>query len=170
MNPRVRELDRLLVQAQDAPQLWLPKLDTHPLGAWLGVAGLALGVWSVESTATWRLAAGWLAMGLVVAGMVVHAWMLSRHDGWLIDFATRTVQPKAGGAVVPLEGVGWSVACVPGDRRAAVVIDLRHTDIGRVARLFEPAGRGNGALQRRLSALADVLAERLAVERGGTRL
>mgnify|MGYP006994857459 FL=1 len=108
-------------------------------------------------------------MALTFSGLVLHGFWRRPGAGWRIDFTARRVEPEGQrGEVVTIEGEGWTIGTTPGDRRSHVAIDLRHPNRGRVARLFDRPARGVRSV-RQISALADVLAERLGVERVGPR-
>jgi hypothetical protein len=106
----------------------------------------------------------------VLAGLVLHGLWRRPGAGWRVDFAARRVEPMGQrGEAVVLDGDGWSIATAAGERRTHVAIDLRHRQRGRVARLLDRPARGPTPIAP-ISALADVLAQRLGVERTGPRV
>ena len=164
-------LGDLLRGAETAPALLLPRLEPHPAGLWLGVACFLLGL----AAASWEGRAaqvlGWIALFGLLLSMLLHARWKRARAGWWVDFEQRKLTPRElPGEAVALEGAGWSVVCAPGERRTAVAIDLRHAERGRVARLYDSGPWIYGRRLEQLDALADVLARRLRVERGGPRL
>ncbi len=162
-------LERLVREARDAPRVFLPHVEPHPAGTWLGLGSVALGAWAHGRDVPPIV--GWVALAGVLAGMWLHARLKRANAGWWVDFGARSVAPQAlGGDVVRLDDSGWSVACAPGERRSAVAIDLRHPERGRVARLYDSGPRLRGANMTRLNELADVLAQRLRIARSGPRL
>jgi hypothetical protein len=164
----VGELRRLNDAARSAPSLWLPKAEPHPAGTWVGIA--SGGLLAVAGLREWPWL-GWLALGGAMAGMLLHWRLLRRSNGWQLDFAARTaVRRPVGDDAVHIDGPGWAIAVAPGDRRSTIAIDLRHAEVGRVARLYDTPGRAGVRVQRLLSELADTLAARLAIERSGPRL
>lgn len=164
-------LPALLAQARQDSTLFLPQVESHWLGMALGGLSAVVGVLASRSDWPFRDTVAWLALAGVMAGMVVHARWKRVDRGWRVDFAGRRVEPVAvpGGEVAVLQGLGWSVACAPGDRRAQIAIDLRHADRGRIARLFVSAARRRRD-QQVLNDLADLIAQRLQIERSGPRL
>ena len=162
-------LPRLLAQARQQPSFELTRPEPHPAGAVLGLAGMLAGVLVYRSEGPWRDTLGAAALGVVLLGLVLHGLWRRQGTGWRVDVAARRLEPlgERGDAVV-LDGTGWSIATAPGERRSHVAIDLRHADRGRVARLFDHPAYGSRPVQQ-ISALADVLAERLGVERAGPR-
>jgi hypothetical protein len=170
MTAGAPSLDALVRAAHDAPQLFLPRVEAHPAGLWLGAASLALGL-AAASIGDGHAALGWVALCGMLVAMLLHAGLKRARAGWLVDFAARTVTPcELPGDAVLIDGAGWSIACAPGDRRQSIAIDLRHAERGRVVRLFDSAARLRGVSMTRLNELADVLARRLRIERSGPRL
>ena len=168
-GPADLSLPRLLDAARGEAVLLLARAEAHPAGGLLGLAGAALGVATYRSDWAARDALTWVAMALTLGGLVLHGFWRRPGAGWRIHFAARRVEPEGlRGEAVALEGDGWSIVTSPGDRRSHVAIDLRHRDRGRVARLFDRPAYGSRAVGQ-ISALADVLAERLGVERVGPR-
>lgn len=163
-------LERIVRDAREAPQVFLPRVEPHPAGTWVGLGSVALGAWAHGADAPPIVA--WVALAGLLAGMLLYAWLERADAGWQVDFDARAVTPRAlpGESVTLDDGAGWSVACAPGERRSAVAIDLRHVDHGRVARLFDSGPRLRGARLALLNELADVLALRLRIERSGPRL
>ena len=163
-------LDDLVRAARDESQVFLPRVEAHPAGLWLGAVSLALGL-AAAGIGDGHVALGWVALAGMLAAMLLHALLKRARAGWLVDFASRTLTPRElPGEAVAIDGAGWSVACAPGDRRHSIAIDLRHVERGRVVRLFDSAARLRGAQMTRLNELADVLARRLRIERSGPRL
>ncbi|MCE2914135.1 MAG: hypothetical protein ACOVOT_08875 [Rubrivivax sp.] len=165
-NPAVE----LLHQAQAEPVLLLARVEPHWAGGATGLAGAALGVFVANTDWSFKGALAWVALAAIVLGMVLH-WRWRRADsGWRVHFAERRVEPFGQpGQPESIEGDGWEIQTAPGDGRHRIAIDLRHRDRGRVARLYDVVARRQSQIQT-ISALADRLAERLAVERTGPRL
>ncbi len=169
VGPTELSLPRLLDAARSQAVLLLARAESHPAGGLLGLAGAALGVAAYRSDWAARDALTWVAMALTLGGLALHGFWRRPGAGWRIHFMARRIEPEAQrGEAVLIEGEGWSVATGPGERRSHVAIDLRHRDRGRVARLFERPAYGSRSVGQ-ISALADVLAERLGVERVGPR-
>ena len=162
-------LPRLVSEAGRQPRVELTRPEPHPAGALLGLGGMLAGVLAYRGEGPWRETLAAAGLGAVLVGLVLHALWRRPGTGWRVDFEARRVEPlgTAGEAAV-LEGEGWSIAVAPGERRSHVAIDLRHADRGRVARLIDHPAYGRRPVQQ-ISALADVLAERLGVERTGPR-
>ncbi len=160
-----------LAQAGSDPVLFLPRLESHPAGAVVGLLSALLGALAYRlDDFNGRDLLGWLALAGVLAGMLLHARFKRADTGWRVDFAARSVEPVGlRGGPEAIVGTGWSIQVAPGERRAGVAIDLRHADRGRVARLLDVPARSQRAL-RQVDQLADRLAERLAVPRSGLRL
>jgi hypothetical protein len=170
MSLGVPTLDDLVRAAADAPRLFLPRVESHPAGVWLGAASLGLGVVAARWDDDGHVVLGWLALAGMLVAMVLHALLKRARTGWSVDFAARTVTPRElPGEAVTIDGAGWSIACAPGERRQSIAIDLRHVDRGRVARLYDSAARLRGMPMTRLNELADLLARRLRIERTGPR-
>lgn len=162
-------LDRLLGSAREATQVFLPRVEPHPAGTWIGLGSVALGAWAHGRDVP--RVVEWVALAGVLVGMWLYARLKRADAGWQVDFASRSVAPRGlPGKPVSLDDSGWSLACAPGDRRSAVAIDLRHVDVGRVARLYDSGPWLRGAKMKQLNELADVLAQRLRIERSGPRL
>ncbi len=169
VGPAEMALPRLLAAARADAVLMLARAEAHPAGGLLGLGGAALGVLAYRSEWAAREAITWAAMALMLAGLVLHGFWRRPGAGWRIDFTARRIEPEGqNGEAVTIEGEGWSIGTVPGDRRSHVAIDLRHRDRGRVARLFDRPAYGSRVVGE-ISALADTLAERLGVERVGPR-
>lgn len=149
--------------------LFLPQVEPRALGAWIGLAGIALGVVAYESAWPARDALLWTGLALVAVGMLLHAALKKADTGWRIDFAARRVEPVGLREVAArLEGEGWEIQAAPGDKRSHLAIDLRHPDRGRVARLFDVPVRRRSQIAE-ASALADTIARRLGAARTGLR-
>lgn len=166
----MRLYKRLLEQAQGDEMLLLPRVEAHWPGMAIGLVSVAAGVALFKVGAPGANTWGWVAMAGMIVGMLLH-WRWKKLDtGWQVHFAQRRVAPVGvRGQPALIEGGGWAIHTAPGDRRASIAIDLRHPDLGRVARLFESPAR-RGADQRCLSQLADTLARRLGVDRAGPQL
>lgn len=162
-------LEQLVRQARDEPRVFLPRVEPHPAGTWIGLGSVALGAWAHGRDVPALV--GWIALAGVLVGMWLYARLKRASTGWQVDIASRSVVPRGvPGQAVVLDDGEWSLACAPGERRSAVAIDLRHADRGRVARLYDSGPRLRGADMTRLNELADVLAERLRIVRSGPRL
>lgn len=159
-----------LAQAGSDPTVFLPRVESHPAGAVVGLLSAVSGVLAYRLDFGGRDLLGWAALAGVLAGMLLH-WRWKRADaGWRVDFTARSVQPVGlRGSAEGIAGEGWSIQVAPGERRAGVAIDLRHEDRGRVARLLDVPARSKAEL-RQVDQLADRLAQRLAVPRSGLRL
>jgi hypothetical protein len=163
-------LDTWIAEAEREPVVFLPRMESHWAGMALGFASAALGA----ALARWELPArealGWVALGGLLVGMLLH-WKWKRAAaGWRIDFAQRRIEPVGQrGEAEAVSGDGWSIQTAPSDRKANIAIDLRHVDRGRVARLVDLPARRRAEMAR-ISRLADALARRLNVERSGPRL
>lgn len=162
-------LPQLLAEARQQPRFELTRPEPHPAGAVLGLGGMLAGVLVYLSEGPWRDTLGAAALVVVLLGLVLHGLWKRPGQGWRVDFAARRLEPLGeGGDALVLAGAGWSIATAPGERRSHVAIDLRHAELGRVARLLDHPAYGSRPVQQ-ISALADVLAERLGVERTGPR-
>ena len=162
-------LPQLLAEAREQPRLELTRPEPHPAGAVLGLGGMLAGVLVYRSEGPARETLGAVALAVVLLGLALHGLWKQPGTGWRVDFVARRIEPlgEKGEALV-LAGAGWSIATAPGERRSHVAIDLRHAELGRVARLLDHPAYGSRPVQQ-ISALADVLAERLGVERTGPR-
>ena len=163
---------QLLKAATDNDPLFLPRVEIGWVGSAVALTGLVLGVlWARGHQGGPGDAVGWLALFLVLAGMVIQMTWRHIDNGWLVDFTRRGVQPVGttgpGVQAHELMGSDYCVMLSPGDKWRSLVIDLRHNDTGRVARLFQTPGPARMTDHRALSALADVLARRLHVRRDG---
>jgi hypothetical protein len=163
-------LGPLLAQAADAPVLFIPRIESHWLGMAIGFVSTAGGLVLSQTDFAGRAAWSWVALGGLLAGMLLH-WRWKKADcGWRVDFARRRVEPIGVlGDAAQIEGGGWSIQVAPSDRRAKVAIDLRHEERGRVARLLDTFA-SRKVDQTRLSELADTIARRLNVARTGPSL
>lgn len=171
MSLRLPTVHSLLAAARGQPVLLLAKVQAHPAGTVLGLGSALLGFWlSRQSAFSQQTPLLWATLVGVFLGMLLH-WRWKRsNQGWQVDFAARRVQPQGLlGEPVVLQGEDWQVQVAPGDSRRVIAIDLRHPDLGRVARLYEAAARKH-ADQKALSELADVLAQRLGAQRTGPRI
>lgn len=156
--------------ARSEPVLFMPRVEPHPLGGWIGLGSFLVGMISTQATFTGHQTLAWLALLGVLIGMLLHWRWKTANSGWRVDFVQRRVEPVAlRGQAQVLEGTGWSIQIAPGDKRSHIAIDLRHEDIGRVARLVDVPSRGKADTER-LNDLAEQLALRLAVPRTGLRL
>jgi hypothetical protein len=164
------KLAPLRASASREAVLWLPRVQPHGAGVAVGLVSGALGFGLSQVDVPGRTALAWLCLAGVMAGMWMH-WRWKKADsGWRVDFGQRRIEPVGlRGQAVAIDGEGWSIQTAPGDRRTSVAIDLRHADVGRVARLLDvPAPRS--AELAELSALADTIAERLAIARTGPQV
>jgi hypothetical protein len=168
---RAVPLADLVQVARTAPVLFLPAREPHPAGMVVGLVSAGLGIWLQSSSLAQRDMLGWLALGGVMLGMLLH-WGLWRSDrGWRVDFDARAVAPQGvPGEAVVVAGEGWSLACAPGQRRASLALELRHAERGKVASVFDTAGRAGPRQAKWLNELADLMAARLRIERSGPRL
>ena len=163
-----------IAAAERDATVFIAQTQPHPLGMIVGFASAAVGFALVQWGELWavpqREALGWLALGGILVGMLLH-WKWKRPGaGWRIDFAARRVEPVGQrGEVEAIAGDGWSIQTAPGERKAGIAIDLRHVDRGRVARLVDVPARRRAEMVE-VSRLADTLARRLAVERTGPKL
>ncbi len=165
---------QLLEAANKADCVFLPRVEAGWVGNAMALIGLTLGVlWTKSHRAGDDGVLGWVALALIGVGMMIQ--MIWRHIdyGWHIDFARRRIAPE-GAVGEPLDlmddkqaGDNYCVVCTPGEKWRSLVIDIRHIERGRVARLFQIAGPARRADRRWLSTLADVLARRLQIGRAG---
>lgn len=163
-------LGTLLDDAENAPQLWLPRVDPHPAGPLLGLGGFGLGVWAVGRDVPVSQGVAWVALGAILLGMLLNGGVKRLRRGWRIDFAARRVEPVLEpGRPVDLDGMPFSIAVAPGEKRRSMAVDLRHDDLGRVVRLFDSDG-WRDVDARQMDTLADLIARRLALPRTGPRL
>jgi hypothetical protein len=163
-------LPRLVAAARQDAAVLLARRESHPAGAVIGLVAVVVGVLAYRSEWAFRDTLAAIGFGGLLVGLVLHSLWHRPGAGWRVDFTRRLVEPEGQrGEPVQIEGEGWTLVTAPGDRRAHVAIDLRHRDRGRVARLLDRPARGQSDIQG-LSQLADVLAERLQVERAGPRV
>ncbi len=163
-------LSRLLASAGEQPTVFLPRVESHRAGSVLGLVSALVGLVAQRGDFPGHEALAWVALGGVLAGMLLH-WRWKKADaGWQVDFAARRVWPLGlRGEDLTIAGPGWSIQVAPGERRTAIAIDLRHEDRGRVARLLDVPARGKSELTL-VDQLADCLARRLDIPRSGLRL
>lgn len=168
-------LQELALAARERDVLLLPHLVPGWHGAALAVLGAALGEgWALLTKAgavptAAGTAIGWLALLLILGGLVLQLTRWRQRGGWQVDVLHRRVEPQGlpGQPWVLEPSQGWSLACVAGDRFRSVAIDLRHEERGRVARLFQSPPRLRLRDIRACSELTDALASRLGVGREG---
>ncbi|MDL5034633.1 hypothetical protein QRD43_22195 [Pelomonas sp. APW6] len=163
---------RLRDEIPQARQVLLPRVEVHPLSWGLGLTGTALGLWGVPALpAAMRPGAGWLALGLVVAGMAVWGFMRREHLGWRLDFAARQLDPVGvDGESRRLDGSGWGLFCVGGAKRRSLALEFRHEDGGKALRVLETRAGASREEHQLVSQIADALAERLQMRREGLTL
>ena len=163
---------RLRDEIPQADQVLLPRVEVHPLSWGLGLAGTALGLWGVPLLPQdWRGAGGWLALGLVVAGMAAWGLLRREHCGWRLDFATRRLDPAGvDGESQRLDGTGWALFCIGGSKRRSLALEFRHDDGGKALRVLETRSGANREEHQLVSQIADALAHRLQVRREGLSL
>ena len=168
-------LDDLQRRAATEGEVFLPHLAPGWQGAALAVAGAALGEgWAVltragsASTSASPLI-GWLALLLIFGGLLLQFTQWRVRGGWRVRLTDRTFTPEGrpGHPVTLGDEPGWSLACVAGERFRSVAIDLKHTERGRVARVYQTPGRARLKDIRACSALTDELARRLGIAREG---
>jgi hypothetical protein len=164
------KLAELRTAASHEMVLWLPRVEAHGAGLAVGLASAVLGFGIGQTDLPGRTALAWLCLAGVMAGMWMQ-WRWKKADsGWRVDFGQRRVEPvSVRGQAVTIEGEGWSIQTSPGDRRSSVAIDLRHADVGRVARLLDVPSPRKAELAE-LSALADTIAARLTIARTGPQI
>ncbi|MEO3690126.1 hypothetical protein [Roseateles paludis] len=162
-------LRRLVDDAGQQPLLFLPKLEPHPMGAAVGLGGVALGLYAARQSAATLL--GWFALTLCVAGMFIHATLRRQGIGWQLDLQSRTLRPvgQPGEAQV-LDAEGWSLFCVGGSGRRMLALEFRHQDGGAPRRFFQTRSGANRTEHQLTSQLADALAARLQMGRQGLSL
>ncbi len=165
-------LRQLLSEAERSESLMLPHLEPHPAALLVGLVGTALGLATVRiEHMPWTRELGWLALGLVVAGMLMYALMLRPGIGWRIGLAEARLEPVGqAGAPAVLKGAGWKLLCVAGAKRRSLALEFRHEDGGRPLRVFQTRANAGRSEHQLTSQLADVLARRLKVERAGLSL
>jgi len=163
---------RLRDDIPQARQVLLPRVEVHPLSWGLGLTGTALGLWGVPLLPdAWRTGAGWLALGLVVAGMAAWGLLRREHLGWRLDFATRELAPVGvDGELRRLDGPGWGLYCVGGSKRRSLALEFRHEDGGKALRVLETRGGASREEHQLVSQIADALAQRLQLRREGLSL
>ncbi len=162
----------LLREAADQPSVFLPQPRPRLWGSALALASLALGVWSQSEGFPAPQAVGVLALAGVAVGLLLHHLWQQLDSGWRLHFGPPGRLEPVGtqrGEAWLLQGEGWSIHAAPGSRRHQVAIDLHQEGRGPVARLLDQPARRMGEV-RRVCALADLLAQRLGVERAGLRL
>ena len=169
--PRCSELaQRAAVNAD----IFLPHMEPGWIGATIAVGGAAFGEWwAILSKAGQQSSAqasllGWIALSLVVGGMIIQITQVRVRGGWQVNFAERHLQPQGlRGQAQDLDDSGYAVACVAGSKFRSVAIDLRHAERGTVARLFQSPPRVSLKDIRAVSELTDHLAQRLRIGREG---
>ncbi|HSW07757.1 hypothetical protein [Aquabacterium sp.] len=164
--PRYRDL---LAAAEQADEMFLPRIEPGWVGSALALLGLAAGLWWARSQPTGGgFGMGWLALAMILLGMLIQLTRRHMDSGWQLDLQHRLITPVGlAGEPVQIGGDDYSLVCTAGDRKRSLAIDLRHAQRGRVARLFQTPGPVRLGDHRVLSALTDVLARRLQVGREG---
>ena len=164
------KLSSLRTLAVHEPVLWLPRVEAHWAGVALGLGSAVLGFGVTLIDVPGRTAVAWGCLAGMMVAMLMQ-WRWKKADtGWRVDFGQRRVEPVGvRGEALAIAGDGWSIQTSPGDRRTSVAIDLRHTDVGRVARLLDVAAPRKAELAH-LSALADTIAQRLNIARSGPQV
>lgn len=171
-------LQRLLEESESVDSLLLPWLEPHPAALFVGLSGAALGVATVRmpQLANWAEPLAWLALLLVVAGMLMFVLLRRPGLGWRVDFLAAQLRPVGLGdkdcdqAGASLQGEGWKLLCISGSKRRSLALEFRHIDGGRPLRVFQTRAGANREEHRLVSLLADVLARRLQVKREGLSL
>lgn len=158
----MNRLRELRLRAEQAPAVELRPDEPHVAGLAIGLGAVVAGIWAARIASN---VVGWLALGGVVAGMLlVQRWRVP-GPGWRVDFERRRVEPVGhAGETFEVRGAGWKLRTAPGDKFGLVAIDLLHDDRGRVARLYQSMVLMR-AQRRQLFALADALSTRLGVAR-----
>ncbi|MEJ6007334.1 hypothetical protein WG899_17425 [Paucibacter sp. AS339] len=172
MRSNAALLRRLLSEAEASDSLVLPLLEPHPAALIVGLAGTALGLATVRVEGMpFVRELGWLALSLVVAGMLMYVLMQRPGIGWRIGLADARVEPVGqAGAPAVLKGAGWKLLCIAGSKRQSLALEFRHVDGGRPLRVFQTRANAGRAEHALISQLADVMARRLGVERAGLSL
>lgn len=167
--PRLRAL---LAQVPEAPSVFLPHIEAHPAAWGLGLAGAMLGAAVVPNLPVGlQPSVGWVALLMVVLGSLIWAFVKRPGLGWHIDLATREVRPQGvPGEARVLQGEGWSLVCVAGSKRRSLALEFRHEDGGRPIRVLHTRAGASREEHQLVSQLADALAQRLNVARGGLTL
>ena len=166
-------LRRLLEESQSADSLVLPLLEPHPAALIVGLSGAALGVAAVRiPQLPWAPQLAWVALILVVAGMLMYLLMRRVGVGWQIDLLAAQLTPlgQPSLAAASLKGEGWKLLCINGAKRRSLALEFRHVDGGRPLRVFQTRAGANREEHSLVSQLADTVAQRLGVERAGLSL
>ncbi|MDM4766834.1 hypothetical protein [Pelomonas sp. SE-A7] len=165
-------LRALIDQARAAGSLLLPRLEPHPAALVVTLGGTGLGLAAARNPDwAWRSELGWLALGLVLVGMLMFLLMRREGVGWQLDLQQKRAEPLGEvGEPRDLQGEGWRLFCVAGSKRRSLALELRHDDGGRPLRLFQTRGGADREEHRLTSELADVLAARLGLGREGLSL
>ncbi|OWQ83035.1 hypothetical protein CDN99_27430 [Roseateles aquatilis] len=162
----------LIAQSEGEPSVLLPKIEPHPAALVVGLGGTALGLWATrQASLPWREELGWLALAMVVAGMLMWTLMKRRGIGWRLDFASRRIAPEGEpGVPASLDAPGWRVCCVAGNKRRSLALEFRHEDGGRPLRVLQTRAGADRREHELVSRLADVIARRLSMSREGLSL
>jgi hypothetical protein len=156
------DVRRLVIEARQKPVLVLPQYRP----AWAAHTLVLAGVIAGAGVAAGRLSEGlgWLALVLILAGGVVHWRRQRRPSGWSVDFERRTLSPLGAGAASPALDDRCTLRTVAGQGAGARAVEVVDGD-GRPLRLFEIAPTVNHRETQAVRELADVLSERLRVQR-----
>lgn len=159
----------LIRESEQAPSVLLPRIEPHPASWVVGLLGTGLGLWSTRSaTLPERDWLGWLALLMVLAGMLMWALWRRQGVGWRLDFDQRRLSPEGeSGAPASIDGPGWRMLCVGGSKRRSLALEFRHDDGGRPLRVLQTRAGADRREHELVSRLADVIARRLAVPREG---
>lgn len=166
---RIPRYSELLAAAETDDSVFLPRIEPGWLGAAIALIGLAAGVfWARSQPAAGDLTVGWIALALILLGMLVQLTRRRINSGWQVDLLARSITPVGqSGQALRLADGDYAIVCTAGDRKRSLAIDVRQAEGRRVMRLFQTPGPVRLADHRVLSALADVLARRLNVARDG---
>lgn len=164
--PRYSEL---LAAAEKDDSVFLPRIEPGWVGAAIALLGLAIGVlWVRSQPAAGDLTVGWVALAMVLVGMLIQLTRRRISSGWQVDLLARSITPVGlSGQALQLGDGDYAIVCTAGDRKRSLAIDVRQAEGRRMMRLFQTPGPVRLADHRTLSALADVLARRLNVGRDG---
>ncbi len=169
MRPTERLLRSMLADARSAAQLWCPRLEPHPAALIVGLAGVALGIFSHRRNLPQL---GWAALALCLVGMAMHVTLRRSGIGWRLQLTAPVRAEPVGvdGEARTLDGPGWSVHCVGGSGRRTLALEFRHDDGGAPLRIFQTRTGANRTEHQLTSQLADALSARLHMGRQGLSL